>query len=187
MKRCIVVLFAIAAFAAIAPASATEQVPTDIGTPIRIEATDDYDFLNDEVEMPPQPRAAVAPWCLQQIHDGTYGKRYFAIRAMLDNLYVDHESTYRLILRGKQDVNTAPVTLMKFDELLMPGDFVEDVELLALEQPYVVSSAYKVYESVRAVVKLVQPGRNPVLSYMTWNKVSTMFKTPTCTIQVLQD
>ena len=170
-----------------ASASATEPVPTDLGTPIRVEATDNYDFFNDEVEMPPQPRAAVAPWCLQQIHDGTYGKRYFAIRAMLDNLYVDHESTYRLILRGKQDVNTAPVTLMKFDELLMPGDFVEDVELLALEQPYVVSSDYKVYESVRAVVKLVQPGRNPVLSYMTWNKVSTMFKTPTCTIQVLQD
>lgn len=156
-------------------------------TPVSTEAVNN---IGQEFEVPPQPSARVqSPWCLQQIYVGkeNYDVRSFNLFAAIDTLYVDKWATFRLILRGKQKLNSAPVTVFKWDHELGPNESNDLVAFMPdINVPYVVGQDGKVYRWVRPVVKLVQPGKNPVLSDMVWNKVSTMFWTPTCTRQYIR-
>lgn len=160
----------------------------NVPTPVVSEATDDIG--SQEFEVAPQPSARVQPpWCLQQIYVGkeNYDSRTFNLFASIDTLYVDRWATFRLILRGKQKLNSAPVTVFKWDHELGPNESNEMVAFMPdINVPYVVGQDGKVYRWVRPVVKLVQPGKNPVLSDQAWNKVSTMFWSPTCTRQYIQ-
>ncbi len=160
----------------------------NVPTPVVSEATDDIG--SQEFEVAPQPSARVQPpWCLQQIYVGkeNYDARTFNLFAAIDTLYVDKWATFRLILRGKQKLNSAPVTVFKWDHELGPNESNDLVAFMPdINVPYVVGQDGKVYRWVRPVVKLVQPGKNPVLSDMVWNKVSTMFWTPTCTRQYIR-
>jgi len=158
----------------------------NLPTPVSSEATDN---IGQEFEVAPQPTAFVQPpWCLQQVVVGeeSYDERIFNLFATLDTLYVDKWAKFRLILRGKQKLNSAPVTVFRWDQELGPGEFQADVAFMPeINVPYVVGQNGKVYRWVRPVVKLVQPGKNPVLSDMAWNKVKTMFWSPTCTRQYI--
>jgi len=159
----------------------------NVPTPVVSEATDDIG--SQEFEVAPQPSARVQPpWCLQQIYVGkeNYDSRTFNLFASIDTLYVDRWATFRLILRGKQKLNSAPVTVFKWDHELGPNESNEMVAFMPdINVPYVVGQDGKVYRWVRPVVKLVQPGKNPVLSDLTWNKVATMFWSPTCPRQYI--
>ena len=159
----------------------------NVPTPVVSEATDDIG--SQEFEVAPQPSARVQPpWCLQQIYVGkeNYDARTFNLFAAIDTLYVDQWATFRLILRGKQKLNSAPVTVFKWDHELGPNESNDMVAFMPdINVPYVVGQDGKVYRWLRPVVKLVQPGKNPVLSDLTWNKVSTMFWSPNCTRQYI--
>lgn len=168
------------------PTSAAEPMPTDLGTPVRVEATDD---LNEE-EIPPQPFAVVQPpWCLQQIVEGRehYDARIFNLFATLSTNNVDRWANYLLILRGKQGARSTPVTVFKTNHVLGPGEFNDFVSFLPddIRVPYVVGYDGVAYERVRLVVKLVRPGKNPVLSDTSWFDVATEFWSPTCARQYL--
>lgn len=148
---------------------------TDYPTPIKSEGTDN--LVEGEVEVPPQPAAGIYPRCDQL---SVYDHRQFMAVAELDTAVVDRWAKFRLVTRGKQGVNSKPVTVSKFDVELGPGEFREDVAVFAMDTPQLVGKDGQAYNWVRPVVKLVKPGPNLVLADWQWNRTKDIFWADSC-------